>query len=133
MASVTSGARFWDDASDETIVAEVLSDARAVLPALAGTTVTRSLVVRERHATLSLTPAADAVRPGAETPLANLLLAGDWVRTGLPATIEGAVQSGRRAAALALTVAHDAPHAGDLGRGTSGIGELRAGPSLAAH
>jgi len=133
MASVTSGARFWDDASDETIVAEVLSDARAVLPALAGTTVTRSLVVRERHATLSLTPAADAVRPGAETPLANLFLAGDWVRTGLPATIEGAVQSGRRAAALALTAAHDAPRAGDLGRGTSGIGELRAGPSLVAH
>ena len=104
IASVTSGARFWDDAPDEAIVSEVLSDARAVLPALGGTTVRRSLVVRERHATLSLTPAADAVRPEAETPLANLFLAGDWVRTGLPATIEGAVQSGRRAASLVLAL-----------------------------
>ena len=105
IASVTSGARFWDDASDETIAAEVLRDARDVLPALGGAAVRRSLVVRERHATLSLTPAADALRPGVGTPLPNLVLAGDWGQTGLPATIEGAVRSGRRAAALALAAA----------------------------
>ena len=118
IASVTSGARFWDDTSDEAIAAEVLRDARAVLPTLGDVTVRRSLVVRERHATLSLTPAADAVRPAAETPLANLFLAGDWVRTGLPATIEGAVQSGRRAAMLALAAAR-AGSPRDLGRGVS--------------
>ena len=104
IASVTSGARFWDDAADEQIAAEVLADARAVLPAMAEARCVRSLVVRERHATLSLTPAADAVRPAVATPLANLFLAGDWVQTGLPATIEGAVQSGRAAARLALAV-----------------------------
>jgi len=102
VASVTSGARFWEDASDAEIAAEVLADARAVLPALRTAEVRRSLVVRERHATISLTPTADTVRPDCETPLPNLFLAGDWVRTGLPATIEGAVASGRRAAALAL-------------------------------
>jgi len=108
VASVTSGARFWDDASDEAIAAEVLADARAVLPVLRDARCTRSLVVRERHATISLTPAADAVRPAVTTPLANLFLAGDWVQTGLPATIEGAVQAGREAArrALAAPVAH---------------------------
>jgi squalene-associated FAD-dependent desaturase len=104
LASVTSGARFWDQASDEAIAAEVVADASAVVPALRRATLRRALVVRERHATISLTPAADAVRPGAETPLANLFLAGDWTATGLPATIEGAVLSGRRAAALALAV-----------------------------
>jgi len=127
IASVTSGARFWDDAPDEAIVSEVLSDARAVLPVLGGTTVRRSLVVRERHATLSLTPAADAVRPEAETPLANLFLAGDWVRTGLPATIEGAVQSGRRAASLALAAAR-AGCPSDPGRRVSADSELRTHP-----
>jgi zeta-carotene desaturase len=101
VASVTSGARFWDDASDEAIAAEVLADA-AVLPGLRDAHCTRSLVVRERHATISLTPAADAVRPAVTTPVANLFLAGDWVQTGLPATIEGAVQTGREAERRAL-------------------------------
>jgi squalene-associated FAD-dependent desaturase len=101
IASVTSGARFWDTASDEEIAGEVLADARAVLPALRTAEIRRALVVRERHATISLTPAADALRPDCATSVPNLFLAGDWIRTGLPATIEGAVQSGRRAATLA--------------------------------
>jgi squalene-associated FAD-dependent desaturase len=105
IASVTSGARFWDDAPDDAIAGEVLSDARAVLPALRDAGCRRSLVVRERHATISLTPEADAVRPGVKTPLPNLFLAGDWVQTGLPATIEGAVQAGREAARQALAFA----------------------------
>ena len=105
LASVTSGARFWDAASDDEIAAEVLADATAVLPALRAARVPRTLVVRERHATLSLTPAADAVRPGVETPVANLFLAGDWIQTGLPATIEGAVIAGRAAADRALRAA----------------------------
>jgi len=102
LASVTSGARFWDEASDEAIAREVMDDARAVLPALRGAECVRAHVIRERHATLSLTPDADARRPSVETQIPNLFLAGDWVQTGLPATIEGAVQSGRRAAELAL-------------------------------
>jgi len=60
--------------------------------------VRRTLVVRERHATVSLTPAADAARPGVETPIPRLFLAGDWIQTGLPATIESAVIAGRAAA-----------------------------------
>ena len=59
-------------------------------------------IVKEKRATFAATPAEDAKRPGARTPWGNLFLAGDWTATGLPATIEGAVRSGRLAAELAL-------------------------------
>ena len=57
-------------------------------------------IVRERRATFAATPAEDAKRPGAATHWRNLVLAGDWTDTGLPATIEGAIRSGNRAADL---------------------------------
>jgi squalene-associated FAD-dependent desaturase len=59
-------------------------------------------IVKEKRATFAATPAEDAKRPGARTRWENLFLAGDWTATGLPATIEGAVRSGRLAAELAL-------------------------------
>src|SRR5262249_62358495 len=58
-------------------------------------------IVRGRRATFAATPGEDAKRPAAQTRWRNLFLAGDWTQTGLPATIEGAVRSGHRAAALA--------------------------------
>jgi hydroxysqualene dehydroxylase len=57
-------------------------------------------IVRERRATFAATPAQDSKRPGAKTAWRNLALAGDWTDTGLPATIEGAIRSGNRAAEL---------------------------------
>jgi uncharacterized protein with NAD-binding domain and iron-sulfur cluster len=72
-----------------------------VFPAARAASVLRAVVVKEKHATISCTPEAERLRPGAETPLDNLFLAGDWTATGLPPTIEGAVQSGDRAARLA--------------------------------
>ncbi|HVY02857.1 MAG TPA: FAD-dependent oxidoreductase, partial [Caulobacterales bacterium] len=59
-------------------------------------------IVRERRATFAATPEENAKRPHAETGWRNLFLAGDWTATGLPATIEGAVRSGNRAADLAI-------------------------------
>jgi hydroxysqualene dehydroxylase len=55
-------------------------------------------IVRERRATFAATPVQDAKRPAAQTQWRNLALAGDWTNTGLPATIEGAIRSGNRAA-----------------------------------
>lgn len=68
---------------------------------LGGTPVS-ARIVKERRATIAATPAMEGVRPSARTRFANLLLAGDWIRTGLPATIESAVRSGEVAARLAL-------------------------------
>jgi squalene-associated FAD-dependent desaturase len=59
-------------------------------------------VVKERRATFAATPEQNARRPGARTATSNLFLAGDWTATGLPATIEGAIQSGTKAADLVL-------------------------------
>ncbi len=60
-------------------------------------------IIKEKRATFAATPAQDALRPGAATQWRNLALAGDWTRTGLPATIEGAVRSGVAAALVCLT------------------------------
>ena len=62
----------------------------------------RFRVIKERRATISQTPAVEELRPRQETMFRNLILAGDWVQTGLPATIEGAVWSGQKAAQLAM-------------------------------
>ena len=59
-------------------------------------------IVRERRATFAATPDQDARRPSANTQFSNLFLAGDWTNTGLPATIESAIRSGRRAAELVV-------------------------------
>ena len=59
-------------------------------------------IVRERRATFEATPEQNALRPGPKTACKNLALAGDWTDTGLPATIEGSVRSGDRAADLIL-------------------------------
>lgn len=57
-------------------------------------------IVRERRATFEATPEQHALRPGPVTAFKNLFLAGDWTDTGLPATIEGSIRSGDRAAEL---------------------------------
>jgi squalene-associated FAD-dependent desaturase len=59
-------------------------------------------IVRERRATFEATPEQNALRPGPVTSFKNLFLAGDWTDTGLPATIEGSIRSGDRAADLVL-------------------------------
>jgi squalene-associated FAD-dependent desaturase len=61
-------------------------------------------IVRERRATFEATPEQNALRPGTVTSYKNLFLAGDWTDTGLPATIEGSVRSGDRAADRVLAM-----------------------------
>jgi hypothetical protein len=62
-------------------------------------------IVKEKRATFAATVEQDAKRPAAKTAWTNLVLAGDWTQTGLPATIEGAIRSGFKAADLAMRAA----------------------------
>jgi squalene-associated FAD-dependent desaturase len=62
-------------------------------------------IVKERRATFAATPEQAKKRADARTRWDNLILAGDWTRTGLPATIEGAIRSGQKAAELAVASA----------------------------
>src|SRR5262249_33076255 len=75
-----------------------LTDLAALWPAVKDATVLRSWVVTEHGATFSVRPGIDELRPKARTPIEGLFLAGDWTNTGWPATMEGAVRSGYRAA-----------------------------------
>src|SRR5262249_34203149 len=82
----------WDSAR---VTATVLADLRSVVPAAVSARLQRSRGRQGEHA-----PAAERLRPSAVTPLRGFVLAGDWTATGLPPTIESAVESGERAASL---------------------------------
>jgi squalene-associated FAD-dependent desaturase len=60
-------------------------------------------VIKEHRATIRQTPDEIKKRPRSTTDYQNFFLAGDWTDTGLPATIEGSIRSGKTAACLALT------------------------------
>lgn len=101
LTTVVSGASDVAPWSNEAIIARVAGDVRDALPAARGASLRHALVVREQRATFSLAPGQPA-RPGTATVIPGLFLAGDWVETGLPSTIEGAVVSGHRAADAAM-------------------------------
>ena len=86
------------DRPNEEVVRIALEDLQACYPQLGRLSPTRSQVVREREATVSLTPETEKLRPGPKTAVGNLFLAGDWTATGLPATLESAVLSGESVA-----------------------------------
>jgi squalene-associated FAD-dependent desaturase len=99
--SVTiSAANRMVERSAEDIAAAVWPDVCAAL-GLSGA-LPQFRVVKERRATFAATAEQDRKRPKARTGLANLALAGDWIATGLPATIEGAIRSGAEAARIIL-------------------------------
>ena len=102
LSMTSSGAETIVAMSNDELIALALSDVRAALPAARTATVRKGLAVREKRSTFSLAPDAPA-RPQTETPIGGFLLAGDWVDTGLPATIESAAVSGHRAANLITT------------------------------
>ena len=99
LAVVTSGANDQAGSTNEEVTRAAVEHLERVLPRVRTRTLQRAVVVREHRATFSLAPGGP-VRPRPATGVDGLLLAGDWTDTGLPATIEGAVLSGHRAAAL---------------------------------
>ncbi len=81
------------------IVTSARETASRLLP---GAVIRRAVAVREKAATWANGADEQAFRPPAETPVPGLILAGDWTATGLPATCEGAVRSGRQAVEAVL-------------------------------
>jgi hydroxysqualene dehydroxylase len=79
------------------LVALADREMRESLPLAAAARLTSATAIREKQATFSLAPGQPA-RPGTRTSIDGLFLAGDWIETGLPGTIESAVVSGHRAA-----------------------------------
>jgi len=95
---VLSGAHEHLSRSKEELQATALRELGVALPSARNAKVLHSLVIKERFATFSPSPEAERLRPPARTPVQGFYLAGDWTATGLPATVEGAVQSGYTAA-----------------------------------
>lgn len=95
---VWSGAHAHVGRPKDELLAVALRDLSELLPATREAKLVHSLVIKERFATFSPGVGVEEMRPAARTPVRGLYLAGDWTATGLPATIEGAVESGYAAA-----------------------------------
>jgi hypothetical protein len=98
LSLVSSGAEDIVARTNRELLDLAVGEVRAALPPARAAQVLRGVVVREKRATFSLAP-GQPPRPQTLTPVKGLYLAGDWIDTGLPATIESAVVSGHRAAA----------------------------------
>jgi hypothetical protein len=97
LSLVSSGATALTGQSRDVLTALAAREIEAALPRARTARLLRATVVREKQATFSLAPGQPS-RPATMTPVKGLLLAGDWIDTGMPGTIESAVISGHMAA-----------------------------------
>jgi squalene-associated FAD-dependent desaturase len=97
LSLVTSAAEAVAPLSNGDLITIAARDVAGALPRARSARLVRATIVREKQATFSLAPGQPR-RPDAQTPVRGLFLAGDWIDTGLPSTIESAVLSGHRAA-----------------------------------
>ena len=95
---VVSASRSLTEKPRGEVIDLALRELAEFFPAVRKAKLEKAHVVKEVRATFSAAPGLEAERPGSETPLSNLFLAGDWTRSGWPATMEGAVRSGYLAA-----------------------------------
>lgn len=101
LSLVASGADDLVALDQEALVSLAAREIAAAIPGARDAVLLRGTVIREKRATFSLTP-GQPPRPGVRTPVAGLFLAGDWIDTGLPGTIESAALAGHMAARAAL-------------------------------
>jgi squalene-associated FAD-dependent desaturase len=100
LSLVASAARELIDRDAGEIAALAVAELKRALPAAAPAEVRHVRVLKEREATLAHTAGSEGDRPHPRTPLNGLFVAGDWVRTGLPCTLESAVRAAELAASL---------------------------------
>ncbi|MGN6545363.1 MAG: FAD-dependent oxidoreductase, partial [Aureliella sp.] len=101
--SASRGLPRGDAAEVKRLISE---DLQAVFPAARAARLERLKVVTDPQAVFSVAPGTGLLRPAAGSHASNVYWAGDWTRTGWPATMEGAVLSGF-AAAEAIAARHD--------------------------
>lgn len=101
LSVTSSGAEAIVAKGNDELIATALREVREALPAARAATLRKGLAVREKRSTFSLAPNAPP-RPQTTTPIEGFFLAGDWIDTDLPGTIESAVVSGHRAANTVL-------------------------------
>lgn len=99
---VISGAHAFVDWTEKRLLSMAMEELRRLFPQAREAVLLRSLVIKEHQATLSPVVGSENLRPTAQSPFENLLIAGDWTRTGLPATIESACYSGHHCADLVI-------------------------------
>jgi squalene-associated FAD-dependent desaturase len=99
---VVSASRSLTEMPRAGVVELALRELKEFFPLVAEARLERAHVVKEVRATFSAAPGLEDRRPSAHTDIANLFLAGDWTRSGWPATMEGAVRSGYLAAEAVL-------------------------------
>ncbi len=95
---VISGNRQTSDRPRQDTIDEIVSDLRGCFPQATGAELLRWQLIHQPRAVFSVRPGIDAIRPSQTTDVPGLHLAGDWTRTGWPATMESAVRSGYHAA-----------------------------------
>jgi uncharacterized protein with NAD-binding domain and iron-sulfur cluster len=100
LAVTVSAADAWIGRRPSELIAEVTATLAHRFPVAASATVVDAVVSREHAATFRAGPGSARRRPSAETAWPRLVLAGAWTDTGWPATMEGAVRSGHRAAVV---------------------------------
>jgi uncharacterized protein with NAD-binding domain and iron-sulfur cluster len=98
ITAVVSGARDLVERTGAELEALTLRELGRFLPEARDVKVLHRRIYKARSATFAATPETEPLRPEATTEWSNFWLAGDWTNTGLPATIEGAIVSGMRAA-----------------------------------
>jgi squalene synthase HpnD len=98
ITAVVSGARDLIDKTGPELEEITMTELGRFIPEVRDVKVLHRMVYKARSATFAATPETEPLRPEATTEWSNFWLAGDWTNTGLPATIEGAIVSGNRAA-----------------------------------
>jgi squalene-associated FAD-dependent desaturase len=99
---VISGAHDHISRTQADLASTAINELAELMPEIRAAKLLRSLVIKEPFATFSPVAGVEPLRPPSRTPVRGLYLAGDWTATGLPATIEGAVESGYTAAEAIL-------------------------------
>ena len=103
--AVVSASRSLSGEPADKIARLAITELREFFPKARTATVEKRRVIKELRATYSIRPGLDRWRPGSATHYPNVFLAGDWTKTGWPATMEGAVRSGYQAAEAVIAAA----------------------------